>query len=104
MLDRVARVRRKEERRAIWGRVVEVEVVGDVGDVGVICGCWVSVAEERVVEDERRGDLGGSVVVGIGLEEDIGAISFAIRTSMKVMNVKATLWTGADDRISRIQD
>jgi len=92
------RVRRKEVRieELVEGRVdVLVLVVGDCG-----CGSLVLV-EERVDEDERR--RGG---VGLGLVglEDRGTISFAIRASMKVMNVKATLWTGAEESISRIQD
>lgn len=95
-----ARVRRKEVRiEPGWGRLVLL-VLDGLGDGGG----GSLVVEERVEEDERRGDgIRSEVVVLVGLE-DIGAVSFAIRASMKVMNVKATLWTGADERISRIQD
>lgn len=42
--------------------------------------------------------------MAVGWEEVRGAISLAILASMNMINVKATLWTGAEDKISRIQD
>lgn len=79
------RVRRKEGRLGIENCVRRV--VGEVGDVVVEeLGCSGLVVTERVEEDERRGECGCC-----SSEDDTGASSLAMRASMKVMNVKATL-------------
>lgn len=66
-------------------------------------GAGIDVCSELVAVgadgDFARGDVAEGVGVGV-----IGAISFAIRFSMKVRKVKETLWEGDAERVSSIDD
>lgn len=80
-----------------------VLVVDGVGEEGVVSGSDGGMDDMLRDVDlrgtdwagERGGDMAGAVT---------GAISFATRLSMKVRNVKETLWAGDEERVSRTQD